>query len=199
MGRCWCRTSLLLPSDEWLTIIFIQHKYVERQFTKQNTYFIDIWVAGVGPRHCLPSANDLHEAGPGHSLGWMIQSTSQEHPGWSRVSSMSKKYMIDGKVVRSVFIEDKYIGREFYKPKNLLYRWVDSEASVISWLPSDEWLTIIFIQDKYVEREFIGQKTYFIVGVGPRHYLLSADDELCPTLVQAILSGEVLWMILSTS
>ena len=35
-----------------------------------------------------------------------------------------KEYVIDGKVVRNVFIEDKYVGRQFYKAKNLLYRWV---------------------------------------------------------------------------
>ena len=28
---------------------------------------------------------------------------------------MAKKYVIDGKVGRNIFIEDKYVEREFYK------------------------------------------------------------------------------------
>ena len=53
---------------------------------------------------------------------------------------MAKKYVIDGKVGRNIFIEDKYVEQEFYKLENLPYRWVDGGVglAIISWLPSDE-------------------------------------------------------------
>ena len=59
-------------------------------------------------------------ADPGHFLGKSTLDDPKYFSGTPRASSMVKKYVSAG----NVFIKGKYVGREFYKPKNLLDRWV---------------------------------------------------------------------------